>query len=74
MILLGQDATGKIEGILKDPQGAVVTTGTITAKHLPTGLEKSTHPDEDGRFVFNLMPIGPYRDFRECRWILQHRS
>ena len=49
-ILLSQDATGKIEGTLRDPQGAVVTTGTITAKHLPTGLEKSSHPDGDGRF------------------------
>ncbi|MFN8008334.1 MAG: carboxypeptidase regulatory-like domain-containing protein [Terriglobia bacterium] len=60
-VVSAQDVTGKIEGSLRDQQGAAVTTGTITATHLHTGFEKSTHPDDNGRFVFNLMPIGTYR-------------
>lgn len=56
-----QDATGKIEGILKDPQGAVVPNARVTATHLHTGSEKSVRSDKIGNFALVLLPIGEYR-------------
>ena len=39
---LAQDATGRIEGTLRDPQGAVVLNAGVTLTHLGTGAEKSS--------------------------------
>jgi hypothetical protein len=56
-----QDATGKIEGIVKDPQGAVVPNARVTISHLGTGAERSGKSDSGGTFSFALLPIGQYR-------------
>ena len=58
---LAQDATGRIEGTLRDPQGAVVPNAGVTLTHLGTGAEKSTKSDNTGSFSFVLLPIGQYR-------------
>jgi len=56
-----QDATGKIEGIAKDPQGAVVPNARVTVTHLGTGAERSGKSGSGGTFSFVLLPIGQYR-------------
>ena len=58
---LAQDATGRIEGTLRDPQGAVVLNAGVTLTHLGTGAEKSAKSDSTGSFSFVLLPIGQYR-------------
>lgn len=56
-----QDATGNIEGIVKDPQGAVVPNAKLALTHLATGAEKNANSDAGGSFSFVLLPIGQYR-------------
>src|SRR6187200_3216890 len=58
---LAQDATGRIEGTLRDPQGAVVTNANVTLTQLGTSAEKSAKSDNAGNFNFVLLPIGQYR-------------
>ncbi|HEX2520532.1 MAG TPA: carboxypeptidase-like regulatory domain-containing protein, partial [Terriglobia bacterium] len=56
-----QDATGRIEGTLRDPQGALVPNANIVLTHLATGGEKSVNSGNTGSFNFVLLPIGQYR-------------
>src|SRR2546425_7808665 len=56
-----QDATGKIEGTLKDPQGAVVPNASVTVTNLGTGTQKSAQSDKIGNFAMVVLPIGEYR-------------
>ena len=58
---LAQDATGRIEGTLRDPQGAVVPNAGVTLTHLGTGAAKLAKSDNTGSFSFVLLPIGQYR-------------
>jgi Carboxypeptidase regulatory-like domain len=59
--LPAQDATGKIEGTLRDPQGAGVPNALMTTIHLRSGPAKSVVSDRVGNFVLVLLPIGEYR-------------
>ncbi|MEW5978640.1 MAG: carboxypeptidase regulatory-like domain-containing protein [Acidobacteriota bacterium] len=56
-----QDATGRIEGVLRDPQGALVANATVRLTHLGTSSQKVSASDRDGAFSFVLLPIGTYR-------------
>lgn len=56
-----QDATGKIEGTLRDPQGSVVPNASVTVTNLGTGAQKSAQSDKIGNFALVLLPIGEYR-------------
>jgi hypothetical protein len=58
---LAQDATGKIEGTLRDPQGAVVPNASVTVTNLGTGAKKSAQSDRIGNFALVSLPIGKYR-------------
>ncbi len=60
-LTLGQDATGKIEGTVRDPQGAVVPSASVTITNLGTGTQKSTRSNKIGNFTLVLLPIGEYR-------------
>ncbi len=59
--LRAQDATGKIEGSVQDPQGGMIPNAAVTATHLTTGIEKSARSDRIGNFALVLLPIGEYR-------------
>ena len=56
-----QDATGRIEGTLRDPQGALVPNANIILTHLATGGGKSANSGNTGSFNFVVLPIGQYR-------------
>jgi hypothetical protein len=53
-------AAGRIAGVLEDSSGAVVAGGSITIKNLDSGLTQSTLTDQQGRYVFEAVPIGRY--------------
>jgi outer membrane receptor protein involved in Fe transport len=57
----GEDATGKIEGTLRDPQAAVVPNASVTVTNLGTSVQKSAQSDKIGNFAMVLLPIGQYR-------------
>jgi hypothetical protein len=61
LVLQAQDTTGRIEGTLRDPQGAMVPNAAVSLIHLGTGAERSLKTDTKGSFVFVLLPIGTYR-------------
>jgi hypothetical protein len=49
-----------ITGDVKDGNGAVLVGVTVTAKHLETGLTRTTTSEAEGRFVFPSVPVGLY--------------
>ncbi len=52
--------TSTITGDIKDTNGAFLLGARITAKHLETGLTRSTTSENEGRFVFPGLPVGIY--------------
>ncbi len=55
-----QITTGVIQGILLDPQGAVVAGATIEVKNPATNFTKTLSSDGEGRFVFLQLDSGRY--------------
>lgn len=55
-----QQSTGSMNGVVTDPNGAIVPGARIVAKHLPTGQEFGTNSTEAGVYVFGSLPVGPY--------------
>lgn len=49
-----------VGGRVADPQGAVVPGATVTARQTETNLTAETVTDDEGRFRFPSLRIGPY--------------
>ena len=49
-----------ITGDVKDTNGALLVGVSVTAKHLDTGLMRTTTSEGEGRFVFPSLPVGLY--------------
>jgi hypothetical protein len=56
----GQNATGAIKGVVKDPNNAVVTTAVATATSMATGSIRKVKAGNDGIFVFESLQPGDY--------------
>lgn len=56
-----QSTTGVIEGLVKDPSGAVVPGAHVALTHLSTGLEREGSATSSGFFRVTLLPLGSYR-------------
>jgi hypothetical protein len=58
----GQGTTGSIEGVLKDPSGAVVPGATVTVQSSGTtaGYSKTITTDQNGYFILPNVPVGNY--------------
>jgi hypothetical protein len=56
----GSGATGAIEGVVTDPNGAVIIDALATVTHKETGVERTATSDAEGRYRFTLLPPGPY--------------
>jgi iron complex outermembrane receptor protein len=54
-------ATGRIVGVLTDPVGARIPGARIELRNRVTGLERSLWTDQEGRFVFDSLPVGRYQ-------------
>jgi hypothetical protein len=55
-----QQITGTIAGAVKDAQGAVVTSATVKASNVDTGLSRSTATIADGTYLIQYLPVGTY--------------
>jgi outer membrane receptor protein involved in Fe transport len=61
LTVAAQQITGNIRGTIVDPSSAVVEGATVTAKHLETGLMRTTVTDRSGNYVLVELPVGHYR-------------
>jgi outer membrane receptor protein involved in Fe transport len=52
--------TGTISGVVKDATGGALPGVTVTLQSQDRGFSRSTVTDENGRYVFPAVPIGPY--------------
>ena len=53
-------STAQINGTVKDQAGLVLPGVTITAMQTDTGLTRTTVTDDNGSYVLQNLPIGPY--------------
>jgi hypothetical protein len=53
-------SSGTIEGIVKDPSGAIVQDATIKIDNAVSGYSRSTTTAADGTFRFTNLPLNPY--------------
>jgi hypothetical protein len=51
----------ELTGTVVDESGAILPGATVTATLTATGLTRTTHADESGRYRFNNLPVGSYR-------------
>ena len=60
-IAFGQVAvTGKIAGAVTDSSGAAVVNATVTVQSTALMNQRTTHPESDGGYLFDLLPPGTY--------------
>ncbi len=56
-----QQITGSIRGTVSDSSGAVVQAAAVTARHVETGLTRTTFADSNGNYLLVELPIGHYK-------------
>jgi hypothetical protein len=67
--------SGSIEGVVKDPSGAVVPGAAVQIANPISGLTRSAVTDTEGAFQFSNVPFNPYhltaaaRDLFRVRWM-----
>ena len=59
-ILLGQDTRGKVQGIVNDSSGAVVTGAMIILLNTDTGVRTTQESSATGQYLFNAVIPGEY--------------
>lgn len=57
----GQDLSGRIEGTVTDPQGAVIPGAEVTATHVGTNITYKATSSEVGHFAIPNARLGEYR-------------
>src|SRR5215831_13877711 len=60
-LLLGQETTGSITGLVLDASGSAIAGAEITATQTETGMSRKTRSGADGSYAFPNLPIGPYQ-------------
>jgi hypothetical protein len=55
-VLSAQTAEATLTGIVKDPSGAPVAGGKVTATNQDTGVSRTIDTDSEGRFQFAVLP------------------
>jgi hypothetical protein len=58
--VMAQTATGQITGAVKDANGAVLAKARVKVNSALTGLARETTTNEEGIYVFPLLPVGVY--------------
>src|SRR5579875_2029086 len=59
--LVWGSASGRIEGTVKDPSGAVIPDATVTATNIATGVAQTATTGNSGSYAFAVLPVGRYR-------------
>jgi len=57
---MAQTATGQITGVVKDANSAVLAKARVKVSSALTGLTRETTTNEEGVYVFPLLPVGDY--------------
>ena len=57
---MAQTATGQITGAVKDANGAALARAKVKVNSALTGLTRETTTNEEGIYVFPLLPVGVY--------------
>lgn len=57
---LAAQTTSTIAGTIQDKTGGALSGAKISARHVETGLTRSTLSGTDGRFVLPAIPVGAY--------------
>lgn len=56
-----QATTGTVQGVVSDPNGAVVSGAAVTVRNVETGFERTVTTNSAGFFTAPLLPLGRYR-------------
>src|SRR5580693_8884140 len=59
-LVLGQEVTGAISGVVKDASGAQVPEVTVTAVNAGTGASYNGKSDSQGVYSIRSLPVGVY--------------
>jgi hypothetical protein len=60
-VLMAQETSSTLSGVITDSKGAAVTGASIVVKHEPTGYTSGAQSNSKGIFIIpNLKPGGPY--------------
>src|SRR5215475_2381633 len=57
-VAFGQNESGRINGRISDPNGAVVTGGVVQAKSIETGIERLATTSGEGFYLITNLPPG----------------
>src|SRR5437899_12594161 len=58
---LGQAGTSTVRGLVKDPQGNVISGATVNLTNAGTNFSRTTTSTTEGVFSFEQVPVGDYR-------------
>ena len=56
----GQDATGRVTGIIYDPSGATIADAHVTVTSVATKISRETSSDATGFYQVLALPVGYY--------------
>ena len=70
----GQTAGARLEGIIKDPTGAIIPGVALTATNEKTNVSYASVSNESGFYVFVNLPPGSYRLSAELQGFKRHVS
>ena len=59
-VLAQAGPTGTFSGTVNDPQGASVGGANVTVKNINTNQTRTATTNEEGRYVFTVLPVGTY--------------
>src|SRR5215470_13638994 len=57
---MAQTATGQITGAVKDANGAALAKAKVKVNNASTGSTRETATNDEGVYVFPLLPVGVY--------------
>lgn len=68
------DSSGKVTGVVKDPDGAIVGGADVTLLHTNQAVVRKTVTDEQGRFTLDNIARGDYQLTVERNGFITNRS
>src|SRR5215213_4193402 len=74
VLALGQTSSGKITGIVKDPDGAIMSGVDVSLLSANRAVLRATVTDAEGRFVLENVAPGDYQLNIERTGFLRHRT